>query len=117
METIPKCIQLLLLQFAEFFSEPTVAPKRAVDHYITLIAGTRLISVRPYRYAQSQKTEIETQVTDMLKARLIRHSTSHSYSLVLLVKKGRRMDLEILCGLQSTQSDNHKGYVPYSCHR
>lgn len=87
METIPECIQLLLLQFAELFSEPTVPPKRAVDHYITLIAGTRLISVRTYRYAQSQKTKIETQVTEILKARLISQSTSHFYSLVLLVKK------------------------------
>ncbi|CAL2254808.1 unnamed protein product [Prunus armeniaca] len=70
-----------------------VPPKRAVDHYITLIAGTRLISVRPYCYAQSQKTEIETQVTEMLKERLIRQSTSHLYSLVLFVKKERKNGL------------------------
>lgn len=43
--------------------------------------------MRPYRYAQSQKDEIESLIRDMLKASIIQPSSSPFSSPVLLVKK------------------------------
>lgn len=65
-------------------------PNRGHEHAIILKEGTNPVSVRPYRYAQSQKDEIEKLVHDMLKAGIIQLSTSLFSSPVLLVKK--RMD-------------------------
>jgi hypothetical protein len=58
-----------------------------VDHCITLKEGTEPINVRPYRYANFQKTEIEKQVQEMLDSGLICPSTSPFSLPVLLVKK------------------------------
>ena len=43
--------------------------------------------MRPYRYPQSQKTEIERLVRDMLAVGIIQPSTSPFSSLVILVRK------------------------------
>ena len=43
--------------------------------------------MRPYRYPQLQKNEIERLVTDMLQARIIQPSISPYSSLVLLVER------------------------------
>lgn len=49
--------------------------------------GAQPINVRPYRYAPTQKTEIERQLTEMMQHGLIKPSTSPYASPVLLVKK------------------------------
>lgn len=46
--------------------------------------------MRPYRYPQYQKNEIERLVADMLQSQLIQPSTSPYSSPVLLVKKKDR---------------------------
>ena len=81
-------MQTLLEEYSDVFATPTsLPPARKIDHKIPLKDGTEAINVRPYRYAYFQKTEIESQVQDMLNAGLIRPSTSPFSSPVLLVKK------------------------------
>lgn len=70
------------------FAEPTtLPPRREADHQIPLLPGAQPVSVRPYRYSPTQKTEIENQVKQMLQNGIIRISSSPFASLVLLVKK------------------------------
>lgn len=62
-------------------------PKRNFDHYISLKDESQPVNVHPYHYAHFQKEEIERQVKEMLEKGLIRLSSSHFSSPVLLVKK------------------------------
>lgn len=84
----PSYLQPVLERFCEVFHMPPgLPPIRERDHYITLKEGTDPISVRPYRYPQSQKDEIERLISDMLQAGLIQDSISPFSSPILLVKK------------------------------
>lgn len=57
----------LLGQYAGAFAEPTeLPPSRGKEHSITLEEGARPVSVRPFRYPQVQKAEIERQIASML---------------------------------------------------
>jgi len=50
----------LLAEFADVFAAPTgLPPPRARDHFIHLLPGTPPVTVRPYRYPQLQKDELE----------------------------------------------------------
>lgn len=85
---IDPAVQSVLDEFSEVFAEPTgLASRHACDHTIPLLPGAQPVSVRPYRYAPALKTEIEKQVTDMLRSRLIQPSNSAFSSPVLLVRK------------------------------
>jgi hypothetical protein len=52
-----------------------------------LVPGAQPVAITQYRYSPKLKTEIETQVADLLKADMIRPSHSPFSSPVLLVKK------------------------------
>lgn len=81
-------IAALLQRYSHLFEQPTgLPPPRAVDHRIPLLPNSGPISVRPYRYAHSQKTELEAQVAELLQQGLIRPSSSPFSSPVLLVRK------------------------------
>lgn len=81
-------IEALLTQFQKLFQNPsTLPPPRQIVHHINLLPNTAPINVRPYRYPQFQKSEIEKQVTELLSLGLIQPSTSPYSSPVLLVKK------------------------------
>ena len=62
-------------------------PNRGHGHAITLKEGTSPINVRPYRYPQFQKNEIEKLINEMLEAEIICPSASPYSSPVLSVKK------------------------------
>ncbi|XP_062108212.1 uncharacterized protein LOC133819070 [Humulus lupulus] len=85
---IPAAINSVLQKFQQVFqSSSGLPPSRAREHVITLKPGSQPVLVRPYRYAQVQKNEIERLVLEMLQAGIIRPSTSPFSSPVLLVKK------------------------------
>lgn len=88
----PKFLEPVIATYENVFDWPNVLPpKRSHEHAITLKEGTDPINVRPYRYPQVQKNEIEKLVTDMLKSGIIQLSNSPFSSPVLLVKKRRRI--------------------------
>ncbi|GKF89439.1 hypothetical protein Tco_0263402 [Tanacetum coccineum] len=81
-------LDTLLTEFVDIFSMPTrLPPSWDHEHAIVLKAGTEPINVRPYRYPQLQKDEIEKLVGEMIESGIIRPSTSPFSSPVLLVKK------------------------------
>lgn len=81
-------LSAVLQQYNGVFDEPkSLPPVREIDHRIPLDRKTKPISVRPYRYPQFQKYEIERLVKEMLAAGVIRDSRSPFSSPVLLVKK------------------------------
>lgn len=64
---IPPKLQDIIQQFDSVFSPPTeLPPPRQGDHSIPLLDGAQPFSLRPYRYNLAQKTEIETQIKEML---------------------------------------------------
>jgi hypothetical protein len=78
----------LLDSYTDIFDEPRgLPPPRRHDHRIRLLPGTPPVAVRPYRYPQLLKDEIERQCDDMLQQGIIRECTSAYSSPILLVKK------------------------------
>jgi hypothetical protein len=81
-------MEQLLQSFESVFQEPQgLPPARHCDHRIHLKPRTQPVVVKPYRYPQLQKDELERQCTAMLAQGIIRPSTSAFSAPVLLVKK------------------------------
>jgi len=58
----------LLEEFAGLFAEPQGLPlRRHLSHCIRLKRGVGAVAVRPYRYAHTQKDELERQCDEMLR--------------------------------------------------
>lgn len=78
----------ILNKYSDIFKESSsLPPLRNQDHHIHLQSGAQLVSLRPYRYPQFQKTEMEKLIQEMLKQCIIRTSTNPYSSPVILVKK------------------------------
>lgn len=78
----------LLREYADVFAEPRgLPPPLPYDHRIHLLPGTTPIAVRPYRYPQLQKDELERQCWEMLAQGIIHPSISPFSAPVLLVRK------------------------------
>jgi hypothetical protein len=78
----------LLQHHAAVFEElQGLPPARSYDHRIHLLSGTTPVGVRPYRYPQLQRDELERQVVVMLTQGIICLSTSPFSRPVLLVHK------------------------------
>lgn len=65
---IPKDLAYLLDQYPQVFQEPaSLPPQREVHHKISLVTGTKPLSLRPYHYTRHLKNEFENIIKDMLK--------------------------------------------------
>ena len=81
-------ITQLLAEYQNIFEAPMgLPPPRSKEHSIILQPGISPISVRPYRYPQLKKSEIEQLVAEMLQAGIIQPDTNPYSNPVLLVKK------------------------------
>jgi hypothetical protein len=81
-------VERLLDTYSDVFAAPAgLPPARHCDHRIHLKPAAEPVAVRPYRYPQIQKDELEAQCEDMLQHGLIQPSTSPFSAPVLLVKK------------------------------
>ena len=99
--TLPK-IEKLMENFSDLFSTPFgLPPAWAHDHAIVLKEGTSPIYVRPYRYPQIVKDEIERIMAKMLTAGIIQPSTSPFSSPILLVKGMEAGDFVLTTGLSN----------------
>jgi hypothetical protein len=88
MDKNRECLEELLSSFSDLFWDPQgLPPSCRQDHHIRLLAGTVPVVVRPYRYPQLLKDEIERQCDQMLAQGIVRECTSTFSSPVLLVKK------------------------------
>ena len=87
-QEVPVFLQEVMSKWAGVFEAPDgLPPKRGHEHAIVLKEGSNPVGVRPYRYPQFQKDEIERLIKEMLAAGIIRPSTSPFSSPVILVKK------------------------------
>lgn len=85
---LPDELQSILKQYESAFSPPSqLPPARSGDHQIPLMEGAQPFSLRPYRYNPTQKSKIETQISEMLAKGWIQESTSPFSSPALLVRK------------------------------
>lgn len=69
----PKELEVLKLQFLDFFANPdSLPPHRGVfDYTIPLEPGERPVNVRPYRFPPETKGYIEQLVNELLKRGII----------------------------------------------
>ncbi|KAE8774981.1 RNA-directed DNA polymerase [Hordeum vulgare] len=88
VEPEPPLLARLLQQHDDLFDEPEgLPPAQVYDHRIHLLPGTAPIAIRPYRYSQLQKDELERQCVVMLALGITRISTLPFSVPVLLVRK------------------------------
>jgi hypothetical protein len=70
------------------FDDPQgLPPQRHLSHRIRLKPNAGAVAVRPYRYAHTQKDELERQCDEMLRQGVIRPSSSAFSSPALLIRK------------------------------
>ncbi|KFK23991.1 hypothetical protein AALP_AAs48021U000700 [Arabis alpina] len=85
---VPEALSTVLAEFTGVFEEPRgLPPSRGKEHEITLKQEASPVCVRPFRYPQAQREELERQVATMLAAGITKESNSPFSSPVLLVKK------------------------------
>lgn len=77
-----------MIDFSNHLQEPeSLLPQRSCDHRITLVHSADPVTIRPYRYPQAHKDEIEQQCDSMLALGIIRPScSSYSFPVLLVLK-------------------------------
>lgn len=115
-QELPREVGDLLYKFQNVFKEPEgLPPRNRGEHNIHIKNGCELVVVRPYRYAHSQKNEMEQMVRDMQFAGIIQPRTSPYSSPVILVKK--RWQLKVLCRLSGVKQHHVGRKISNPCHR
>jgi hypothetical protein len=91
-DTLPPRVQAevkqILEEYQSIFAEPTsLPPRRFCDHIIPLIARAQPVTKKHSGYTPKLKTEIETQIKEMLDSGVIQISNGAFSSPIILVHK------------------------------
>ena len=89
-EALPPAIEAVLEEFRDVMPAELpkgLPPRRAVDHQIELLPGTKPPARAPYRMAPPELAELRKQLTEMIEAGQIRPSKSPFGAPVLFQKK------------------------------
>ncbi|KAL0434154.1 UNVERIFIED_CONTAM: hypothetical protein Slati_2749700 [Sesamum latifolium] len=87
---IPGVIKKLLKEFEDVMPDELpqkLLPKRAVDHEIKLVPGTKPPARAPYKMSQPELVELRKQLKDMLESGIIKFAKSPYGAPVLFQKK------------------------------
>ncbi|KAL0462762.1 UNVERIFIED_CONTAM: RNA-directed DNA polymerase [Sesamum latifolium] len=87
---IPGVIKKLLKEFENVMPDELprkLPPKRAVDHEIELVPGTKPPARAPYRMSQPELVELRKQLKDILESGIIKPAKSQYGASVLFQKK------------------------------
>ncbi|KAK4409344.1 hypothetical protein Sango_0007400 [Sesamum angolense] len=87
---IPGVIKKLVKEFDDVMLNELprkLLPKRAVDHKIELVPGTKRPARAPYRISQPELLELRKQLKDMLESGIIKYAKSPYGAPVLFQKK------------------------------
>ncbi|KAD5961022.1 hypothetical protein E3N88_12495 [Mikania micrantha] len=85
---VPEPIKPLISKFQAVFLKPNELPPFCfLTHDINLLPNSTPPNIRPYQYPYTKKSEIESQVDQLLQSGFIQPSNSPFSSPVLLVKK------------------------------
>ncbi|KAL2245999.1 UNVERIFIED_CONTAM: Retrovirus-related Pol polyprotein from transposon [Sesamum indicum] len=107
-------IKNLLKEFEDVMSDELprkLPPKRAVDHEIELVPGTRPPARAPYRMSQPELVEFRKQLKDMLESGIIKPAKS-SYGTPVLFQKKADGSLRLCCDYQALNKITVKNKYP-----
>ncbi|KAL2225718.1 UNVERIFIED_CONTAM: Transposon Tf2-12 polyprotein, partial [Sesamum indicum] len=111
---IPGGIKKLLMEFEDVMPDELprkLPPKRAVDHEIELVPGTRPPARAPYRMSQPELVELRKQLKDMLESGIIKPAKS-PYGAPVLFQKKADGSLRLCCDYRALNKITVKNKYP-----
>ncbi|KAL2237827.1 UNVERIFIED_CONTAM: Retrovirus-related Pol polyprotein from transposon opus [Sesamum indicum] len=111
---IPGGIKRLLREFEDVMPDELprkLPPKRAVDHEIELVPGTRPPARAPYRMSQPELVELRKQLKDMLESGIIKPAKS-PYGAPVLFQKKADGSLSLCCDYRALNKITVKNKYP-----
>ncbi|KAL2223600.1 UNVERIFIED_CONTAM: Retrovirus-related Pol polyprotein from transposon [Sesamum indicum] len=111
---IPDEIKKLLKEFEDVMPDELprkLPPKRAVDHEIELVPGTKPPARAPYRMSQPELVELRKQLKDMLESGIIKPAKS-PYGAPVLFQKKADGSLRMCCDYRALNKITVKNKYP-----
>ncbi|KAL0451598.1 UNVERIFIED_CONTAM: RNA-directed DNA polymerase [Sesamum latifolium] len=111
---IPGVIKKLLKEFEDVLPDELprkLPPKRAVDHEIELVPGTKPPARTPYRMSQPELVELRKQLKDMLESGIIKPVKS-PYGAPVLFQKKADGSLRMCCDYRALNKITVKNKYP-----
>ncbi|KAL0430930.1 UNVERIFIED_CONTAM: RNA-directed DNA polymerase [Sesamum radiatum] len=111
---IPGVIKKLLKEFEDVMPDELprkLPPKRAVDHEIELVPGTKPPARAPYRMTQPELVELRKQLKDMLESGIIKPAKS-PYGAPVLFQKKADGSLRMCCDYRALNKITVKNKYP-----
>ncbi|KAL0331235.1 UNVERIFIED_CONTAM: Retrovirus-related Pol polyprotein from transposon [Sesamum angustifolium] len=111
---IPGVIKKLLKEFEDVMPDELprkLPPKRAVDHEIELVPGTKPPARAPYRMSQPELVELRKQLKEMLESGIIKPAKS-PYGAPVLFQKKADGSLRMCCDYRALNKITVKNKYP-----